>query len=164
MDALQAARELQVASPSEYALLVKTPVPFHYINDGHHLHHSHPTLEFKNGVLTSVNYSPPFQAPLPASTPLAFFKALAAFSERLNDPANCFAYLLREGDAVIFDNRRVLHGRAAFEDEAGAVAEGDTNRWLKGCYLEEDPVLDRMRVLATEIEYVIGTPFSLNEC
>lgn len=152
VDALRAAQQLYDTSPDDYALLIETPVPFHYINDGHHLHHSHPTFEFSNKTLTTVNYSPPFQAPLPSSTPLNFYRALAAFTERLNDPANCFTHLLREGDAVIFDNRRVLHGRTAFEDIGSNFEDEETSRWLKGCYLEEDPVLDRMRILAAALE------------
>ncbi|KAI5118418.1 hypothetical protein M0805_005502 [Coniferiporia weirii] len=151
VDALQAAQQLYSASPGDHTLLVETPVPFHYINDGHHLHYSHPTLELTNDTLTSVNYSPPFQAPFLSSTPLAFYRALATFSARLEDPGNCFTYLLREGDAVVFDNRRVLHGRTAFVDDTPASEEGEANRWLKGCYLEEDPVRDRMRTLSATI-------------
>ncbi|OCB86566.1 Clavaminate synthase-like protein [Sanghuangporus baumii] len=168
VDALHAANRLQSAFPKDFNILANTPVLFHYINDGHHLHHSHPTFEISqlsdkpNGAgktteMTSINYSPPFQAPLPVGTPRAFYKALAKFEDLLNDPAACVTRLLHEGDAVIFDNRRVLHGRAAFEEiddgtgkEGGG--EGETSRWLKGCYLEEDPVLDRMRVLSEEIE------------
>ncbi|KAL5490633.1 hypothetical protein ACEPAI_5467 [Sanghuangporus weigelae] len=172
VDALHAANRLQSISPEDFDILANTPVLFHYINDGHHLHHSHPTFEVSrvssqpvklNGAgklmeITSINYSPPFQAPLPVETPRAFYEALAKFEDLLNDPAACVTRLLHEGDAVMFDNRRVLHGRAAFEEmddgseKEGAGGEGETSRWLKGCYLEEDPVLDRMRVLSEEIE------------
>lgn len=66
-------------------------------------------------------------------------------------------YDLREGDAVIFDNRRLVHGRTAFRymtDEerrsAGrSVADERPDRWLKGCYLGADAVLDRVRVMKT---------------
>ena len=44
------------------------------------------------------------------------------------------------GDLVIFDNRRILHGRAAFDDASG-------ERALKGCYMEREEVLSRIRVL-----------------
>lgn len=44
------------------------------------------------------------------------------------------------GDLVIFDNRRVLHGRTAFDDAVG-------ERALKGCYMEREEVLSRIRVL-----------------
>ena len=44
------------------------------------------------------------------------------------------------GDLVVFDNRRVLHGRTAFDDAVG-------ERALKGCYMEREEVLSRIRVL-----------------
>jgi len=101
-----------------------------------------------------INYSPPFQAPLLlSSTPPAFYPAFARFAQLLNDPANTFKYTLEEGDAVLFDNRRVLHARTAFHDgEGDDNKQEDTNRWLKGCYLEADALLDRARVLRTKAE------------
>ena len=63
---------------------------------------------------------------------------------------------LREGDAVLFDNRRVLHARTAFTDpaegKAAASMDDMTSRWLKGCYLEADAVLDRGRVLRERLQ------------
>jgi len=144
---------------------------FHYINDGHHLHCSHPTIETseadppyspsavtqssgKGLNITAINYSPPFQAPLPIDTPPAFFSALAHYTTILNKESNRFTYLLQEGDAVVFDNRRVLHGRTAFVGKTVEAdePEGETDRWLKGCYLEEDAVHDKRRILSTKLE------------
>lgn len=62
----------------------------------------------------------------------AKIQALARFTSYLDNPKNVYEYLLREGDAVIFDNRRVLHARAAFEDIDGAPKSDGPNRWLKG--------------------------------
>lgn len=148
VDALNAASKLE---KSTFETLATTPVPFHYINDGHHLHHSHTTIVCSPGSgdqvrdIKSINYSPPFQAPLFTDTAEEFFIALREFERHLEDPSNLYTRLLKEGDAVIFDNRRVLHGRTAFESMD--AKEGETDRWLKGCYLEEDPVLDKLRVL-----------------
>jgi gamma-butyrobetaine dioxygenase len=66
-------------------------------------------------------------------------------------------YNLAEGDALIFDNRRLVHGRTAFrymteEERRRSGREGDADepdRWLKGCYLGADAVMDRVRVLKT---------------
>ena len=70
----------------------------------------------------------------------------------LNDPANMFKYTLQEGDAAMFDNRRVLHGRTAFRDKPGVdMKQGEINRWLKGCYLEADALVDRVRVLRAKL-------------
>ena len=41
---------------------------------------------------------------------------LGQFERMLDDPAVRFDYLLEEGDAVLFDNRRMMHVRTAFSD------------------------------------------------
>jgi gamma-butyrobetaine dioxygenase len=150
-------------NPDAFGVLASTPVAFHYINDGHHLHHLHPTIEIvahtglsSTGILHDppinyINYSPPFQAPLALSTPPTFYSALAEFASLLASAEFTYKYTLKEGDAVLFDNRRVLHARTAFSDGDG-VGEGESNRWLKGCYLEADALLDRGRVLRTKAE------------
>jgi alpha-ketoglutarate-dependent taurine dioxygenase len=46
------------------------------------------------------------------------------------------------GECVIFDNRRVLHARKAFE-----VGDAGKERWLRGTYLDWDPYWSKMRVL-----------------
>lgn len=149
VDTFHAASILRRSHPSDFETLATTPVPFHYINDGHHLHYEHPTLEVSSdGTVTQVNYSPPFQAPLLLSTPLSFYTALGRFAELLDDPAHRYTYTLQEGDAVIFENRRVLHARTAFRDIADdGGSDGETNRWLKGCYFDPDTMWDRGRML-----------------
>lgn len=159
VDALNAVSTLRKSNPADFDVLTSTPVAFHYINDGHHLHHEHPTIELlgpnpssSEASVNHVNYSPPFQAPLPLSTPAEFYPALARFAKMLNDPGNTYQYTLQEGDAVMFDNRRVLHARTAFKDIEGKhTGDGETNRWLKGCYLEADAIMDRGRVLRTKL-------------
>ncbi|KDR77096.1 hypothetical protein GALMADRAFT_246282 [Galerina marginata CBS 339.88] len=160
VDALHAASVLREKYPDYFDILTKTPVPFHYINDGHHLHREHFTIELRPSSSASepeishINYSPPFQAPLPLNTPKEFYVALAKFAELLNDPQNKYEYTLREGDAVIFENRRILHARTAFTDKEGSgrIEDGEPNRWLKGCYFEVDTMVDRVRVLRSKLE------------
>lgn len=158
MDAFTAASRLRTSHPLEFDILSSTPVPFHYINAGNHLHEVHPTIELNHYAdscadgkkpIKHINYSPPFQAPLPPSTPPSFYAALQRFASLLEAPDAVYEYTLREGDVVLFDNRRVLHARTAFSDLPGdkLQVEGTPNRWLKGCYLEADAVLNRGRVL-----------------
>jgi len=58
----------------------------------------------------------------------------------LNSPDNVWNYRLQEGDLVIFDNRRTLHAREAFDASAG-------ERWLKGAYLDDDVYRSKLREL-----------------
>ncbi|KAL4076772.1 hypothetical protein V8B97DRAFT_2022055 [Scleroderma yunnanense] len=165
-DGLHVAYTLRKTYPEDFDILSTTPVPFHYINDGHHLHHEHPTIELEPLATSSsaersvryINYSPPFQAPFLLSNPTLpmFHSAFKRFSLLLDNPANRVEYTLREGDAALFDNRRVLHARTAFTD-AGQGITSEPNRWLKGCYIEADAVLDRGRVLRTNIEEEMKT-------
>lgn len=168
VDALHVARVLRELHPQAFEILTKTPVSFHYINDGHHLHREHFTIELASPApgssrqeISHINYSPPFQAPLPLSTPEEFYPAFKLFADSLNDPKYTFEHTLKEGDAVLFDNRRVLHARTSFRDRtedewksldqsARRVEDREPARWLKGCYLEADALLDRVRVIKTK--------------
>ena len=157
VDTLNAANTLRTSCPSDFDILTTTPVSFHYINDGHHLHCDHPTIQLgafpdERGVLPIkfVNYSPPFQAPLHVSTPPQFYDALVKFVEILESPENRYEYLLKEGDVAMFDNRRVSHARTAFTSK-DLEDDGDADRWLKGCYIEGDAVSDRARMLKSKV-------------
>ena len=75
----------------------------------------------------------------------AWIKAAKHFQELLESQKNLFEYKLREGDCVIFDNRRVLHARRAFD-----ASEGE--RWLKGAYVDDDVFFSRLRVLQEQFK------------
>ncbi|KAJ1299897.1 hypothetical protein OPQ81_005016 [Rhizoctonia solani] len=163
VDALKAAHDLWHQDREAFNLLASRPIAFHYENDGHHLHHSHTTIQLvpnqsgptdRPPEILNINYCPPFQAPLPINTPTALYLALAKFAELLSRPETRLEQLLKPGDCAIFDNRRVLHARMAFWDQhAKEGDEQETNRWLKGCYVEKDEVLNRARgMLATRAE------------
>lgn len=69
------------------------------------------------------------------------YAALRRFTELCRSPAYRMATPFAPGDLVIFDNRRVLHGRATFDPQSGV-------RQLEGCYLDRDEVASRLRILA----------------
>ncbi|KIY65555.1 gamma-butyrobetaine hydroxylase [Cylindrobasidium torrendii FP15055 ss-10] len=152
VDSLHASSVLRKTHPEAFRLLTQVPVPFHYLNAGKHYHHEHPTIQLAadGHSIAQVNYSPPFQAPLRLDTPPAFYEALKLFDAELNKETNVFGHTMKEGDAVLFDNRRALHARTAFTDNA--APSGDARRWLKGCYLEGDSVWDAARRLRAEVE------------
>lgn len=74
-----------------------------------------------------------------ADVPRAY-AAMRMFSQVSRDPELALAYPFAPGDLVGFDNRRVLHGRDAFDDGVG-------ERWLRGCYIDQDDLYSRLRVL-----------------
>lgn len=140
---------------------------------------SHPVLPGKlhsTQLRTAVYWSPPFQAPPskmpritkfvggdravdPVEAENAFYDALSLFQEKLDDPALRYEFTMQEGDAVLFDNNRVLHARTAFRDKTDeeikkdgtVITPGEPTRWLKGLYLDGSTVWDRISVLNDQV-------------
>jgi gamma-butyrobetaine dioxygenase len=148
-DSFYAASRLE---PSEFNWLSHYHVPYHYRNAGEHYHYRHPVIELKGdpnqrGRIANVNYSPPFQGPLvfPGEEQKRkfnhFMSPFRSFAAQVENEDNLYEYRLQEGECVIFNNRRVLHGRRQFDTSAG-------ERWLRGCYVDTDVFMSRFRVLA----------------
>ncbi|WP_016855604.1 TauD/TfdA family dioxygenase [Halomonas smyrnensis] len=68
------------------------------------------------------------------------YEALMTLQRLLRDPAFAIRFTYAPGDLVIFDNRRLLHARDAFEGDSG-------HRWLQGCYMERDEIRSRYRMV-----------------
>ena len=60
----------------------------------------------------------------------AWYDAYLDFYRRVHTPGAAYERRLEPGDLVIFDNRRILHGRRAIS--------GGSPRWLQGCYADRD--------------------------
>ncbi|KAI9695606.1 MAG: hypothetical protein M1820_008531 [Bogoriella megaspora] len=152
VDAFHAAKILlkDSANPSQHPLCTYQ-VPYHYhhvdtntsLHSSHYYRNSHPVIELDGDQrVVNVNWSPPFQAPLdPNSANIrTWHREAQNFSDLIEDPAMQFDHLLQPGEAVIFNNRRVLHARRAFDVEKGP-------RWLKGAYIDGDSIWSKLRVL-----------------
>ncbi|KWU42028.1 gamma-butyrobetaine dioxygenase, partial [Rhodotorula sp. JG-1b] len=178
VDTYAVAAHLHATAPSVFSTLAHENVHFEYRNGGQHTRFVRPTLELtpgSNSRLHAVNYSPPFQGPLPlerlsttSSSSLEgvvsddaqrladLHDALSEFSHLCDDPASPFRFehQLEPGQCVIFDNRRVLHARTAFEFEPpaqGEEEEGEVGRWLKGAYMDGDELWSKWRVLSQKL-------------
>lgn len=80
----------------------------------------------------------------------AAYAGLRAFQTLAADGRFRMTFDYAPGDLVVFDNRRILHGRTAFDDNAG-------ERALKGCYMEREEALSRIRVLRRAMRVTSAT-------
>jgi gamma-butyrobetaine dioxygenase len=78
---------------------------------------------------------------MPAAEIDAAYGAYRAYMRLASQDNMTCRYPFAAGDLVMFDNRRILHGRAAFDPQSGT-------RRLEGCYLDRDELHSRLRVLA----------------
>ncbi|AOA61653.1 hypothetical protein PP7435_CHR1-1181 [Komagataella phaffii CBS 7435] len=79
-----------------------------------------------------------------------FLRGLAMFEEFVHDPVNQYAIKIPENTCVIFDNRRILHSRNEF-----VLKEGE-ERFLKGCYLNKDTYMSKLRVLTKKFGHLFS--------
>lgn len=108
-----------------------------------------------------VAWSPPFQGPFSlasedtrrygapqqflSNTVQAWYTAARKFNELIHRPENVYERMMKPGECVIFDNRRVLHARRAFE-----VGDAGKERWLRGAYIDKDPFMSKLKVMTDE--------------
>jgi trimethyllysine dioxygenase len=139
VDGFRIADELRAADAEAYETLSNLEVTGQYIGDGAHLIATRPVFRHDKGRLvqvTSNNYDrAPFR--LPNTEMRAFYGALKAFEALANDERLQWRHPLRPGEVLLFDNWRVLHGRAAYRGE----------RRLCGTYLNREDFDSRLRVL-----------------
>ena len=141
VDGFRIASELRASSPELYEVLSTVQVPGQYIGDGSHLMASRPVFRHDDrGALVQVSFNNTDRAPflLPPDQMDAFYEALRAFEALANDHALQWRRVNRPGTAMLFDNWRVLHGRAAYTG----------HRHLCGAYLNREDYESRRRLLA----------------
>ncbi|WOD06079.1 TauD/TfdA family dioxygenase [Marinomonas sp. GJ51-6] len=95
-----------------------------------------------NGEVTEVRHANFIRVPIdvPAHQTMALYKAYQCFIRLTREPAFQLFFRLTAGEMVVFDNRRVLHARNAFDLKTGM-------RQLQGCYIDRDEFLSRIRIL-----------------
>lgn len=146
-DGFAAAAELRRRSESDFRLLAETPLPFRFHDRGHDLRHRAPTIGLDaDGAVCEIRYHAALTAPfdIPFEKTAAVYAAWLRFGRILREERFRIRLLLRPGEIVAFHNRRVLHGRAAFDPSSGS-------RRLDGCYIDWEDALSRIRVLRREL-------------
>ncbi len=72
------------------------------------------------------------------------YRAVRRFHQLTADPRFQIRYAMQEGEVIVMDNRRILHGREAFS--------ADGKRHFRGCYVDHDEVHSCLRVLDRRLE------------
>ena len=141
---------LRHSDPDKFELLVKQPQSYHRV-----VHHSNIdqrargpvfTLD-ENGTIVGFRFHPRSAAPLdvPSDLFLSVYAANRRLCELMFDGRHQARFKLEAGEAVLFDNHRVMHARAGFDDE---------NRKLRICSVSREQFHEQLRMLAFKLGYV----------
>ena len=142
-DGFAIAEYLRETDPAAFAILTQTAVPFRYRSRDAELYSEKPLIQLSiTGELRAVHYNNRSIAPLQLALAETdrFYAAYRRLAQLLREPRFQMRTKLNDGDLVVFDNRRTLHGRTAF-------SSARFPRHLQGCYLARDSVLSETALL-----------------
>jgi gamma-butyrobetaine dioxygenase len=138
VDGFAHAEALRREAPAKFRVLASTPVEFAYAGPGGERFSARaPVLELAaGGALKAVRLNHRSLAPLSLDGSVdveAWYDAYLDYYGRVHASSARIERPLERGEMVIFDNRRILHGRASYA--------GGGRRWLQGCYADRDGLL-----------------------
>lgn len=127
-DARQAALHLRSVDAPAFELLSSVPVVFHRQQKAFEKRLASPMIELRDGAFYRVRSSYFTLAPhnIPFDRMEPWYRAYARFTRLVRDPEHRLRFRLDAGDALLYDNYRMLHARTGFR---GA-------RWLRGVYFD----------------------------
>lgn len=143
-DGFHIAQSLKAREPDLYDFLTRTPIPYCNKAKDTDYRWTAPLIALDStGAVEEVRWAPWLRAPavMPFEQTDMLYRALRALFTEAERPGNRIKVRLNSGDLLGFDNRRVLHGRTGFDPTTG-------NRWLRGCYVEREELVSRLRILA----------------
>ena len=144
VDGLTVVEALRQRDPEGFSILSTTPIRFVYTYQRTELVDYAPIIEHDaGGQIIGLRVSPKLEfVPLLAEAELvAFYRARRLLDRMLRSEEFAIKFLLQDGDLMMFDNRRVLHGRTGFDPQEGL-------RHLQGCYIDVDGPRSLYRVLS----------------
>lgn len=146
VDGFYIAEQMKISHPEYFRLLSTKDVEFQFKTAHHHLYSKSPILQInQHGDFVRIQFNSrsiqPFQM-CDDDLPI-FYKAYQYLEQQLEQPKNQVRFKLNAGEALIYDNERILHGRTGYQ----LIGE----RHLQGCYSDKDGLYSKIRVLQNEL-------------
>ena len=145
VDGFAVADHLRKNEKEIFETLVSVPLKFRdkdYTQDIHRSFHAPAISLTKDGDYNDIRFSVATIDTLDCHPNIMdkVYKAHHKFGNLLHDDKFQIKFRLEPGDIVSFNNRRLLHGRTAFNSNSG-------NRHLQGYYMDRDEIIGRLNFL-----------------
>jgi gamma-butyrobetaine dioxygenase len=150
VDGLTTVLDLKEAAPEDFRILAETPVVYRAaFPTADRIYESRtPIIKIgKNGEIERLinNPSKMFFDGIGYDDMLPLFGAYRNLKNRLVDSKNSYSHAWATADMVVWDNRRVFHGREEFSTPG-------VTRYLRGGYFKEVELFSRARYLASKFK------------
>ncbi|MFT5361654.1 MAG: gamma-butyrobetaine dioxygenase, partial [Porticoccaceae bacterium] len=146
-DGFKVAQDIEREFPQQYKTLTSTKWCYANRAGPKDYRWEAPTIGLDDeGKLLEIRMLPFSRAPLQGSFEAIdkAYAALRCYMTKANSPNYQMRFSFQAGDLIIFDNRRILHGRTEFFPTTG-------DRSLRGTYLDRDDVYSKIRQLQRQL-------------
>jgi gamma-butyrobetaine dioxygenase len=143
-DGFAMAEDLRAEDPEAFRLLCEVRIPFRFHDREADIRVHEPVITLApSGEVIEIRYNAHLAGifDMPAEIMPDYYRAYRAFMAKTRDAKYRVVFRLKAGEMVVFDNRRVLHGRDSFDPSTGF-------RHLHGCYVDRGEFASRLRKLA----------------
>jgi len=143
LDGVAAANDLRKDHPEDFALLTQTLIPYYSEHDKYDVRSRQRVIELDghgevSGVTISQHMADIFD--LPQTFLDDYYPAFRRFGRLLQSEKYVMHFRLAAGECIVFDNHRIVHGRASYTAESG-------DRHLRGCYTDRGEMRSTYRAL-----------------
>lgn len=143
VDGLAVAEDFRLAFPEDFELLVATDVPYFCEHERFDMRSRQRVIELDeygniSGVTISQHHADMFD--LPQQELDRFYPAFCRFGQMMRREKYMMQFRLNAGECIVFDNHRIVHGRAEYSANSG-------DRHLRGCYTDRGELRSIYRVL-----------------
>ena len=145
-DGFAMAQDLRHEDPDAFRLLCDVSIPFRFHDGTADIQVHRPVITLDpNGNVIEIRYNAHLAGifDMDADVMPVYYLAYRAYMAKTRDPKYQLRLKLKAGQMVVFDNRRVLHGRDAFDPSTGY-------RHLHGCYVDRGEFSSRLRLLSRD--------------
>ncbi|MDS9469313.1 TauD/TfdA family dioxygenase [Paracoccus sp. MBLB3053] len=146
LDGVAVANDFRDLYPEEFKLLAETPIPFYCEHDNYDMRSHQRVIELdQHGNVSGLTISQHMLDVSDLSQEFldSYYPAFCRFGRMLQDDKYVMKFTLHAGECIVFDNHRIVHGRASYTAESG-------ERYLRGCYSDRAEMRSTYRALVSE--------------
>jgi len=141
-DGFAIAEDLREQEPAFYEVLSTRKMGFRFHDKNYDIRYCHTLIKEESGVIKEFIFNAHLAQTVSFEDDRAFeyYRAYQHLMTRIRQQKYAISFKLKAGEMMIFDNRRVLHGRKGFDATSG-------ERHLRGYYIDRTEVDSCLRKL-----------------
>lgn len=145
-DGVAVANDFRSRDPEGFKLLSEIDIPFYCEHDSYDMRSRQRVIELDaHGEVSGLTISQHMLdlIDLPQQLLDTYYPAFCRFGRMLQEEKYVMRFTLNAGECIVFDNHRIVHGRAGYTASSG-------DRYLRGCYTDRAEMRSTYRALVSE--------------